>query len=169
MLGILSSPNHMNAYQNARPTNSNQKRLQHTFSPRLPILPPSIKYALPLPFADFTLQPLPRPLTLTLPPLPLGILLRPLNNPLLILDAVQITLIALLALLARSFAEMLTKMMIPLLSQTLTTNIAHAIPTQTDEFVAALALDKAEIALWTGAFDGVGGGTLERQAQRGQR
>lgn len=59
---------------------------------------------------------------------------------------------------------MLAKVGVPLICQALATHIAHAVSAQADELVAAFGFDEAEVALWAGAFDGVGGGALEREA-----
>jgi hypothetical protein len=59
---------------------------------------------------------------------------------------------------------MLAEMMVPLLCETLPTDIAHGVSAETHEFVATFGFDEAEVALGACAFYGVGGGAFEGEA-----
>ena len=63
---------------------------------------------------------------------------------------------------------MAAEMLVALDGQTLAADVAHAVATQADELVAAFRLDKAEVALRTGAFYRVRCGALKCEAERGE-
>lgn len=96
---------------------------------------------------------------------------RPLQNLLLLFLQIQIAPLALRTLAAGLGAKVLAEMHITRFAYICTTDVAHCVAADADEFVAAGGFDEGEVALRAGSFDRGGDGGvdvgLEREPRRG--